>query len=76
MSNTKLLEHPNGIVKSDLLQSTLETQLRLWRMLLVGQLCQLSMGSICGGVGGMNHVVLTMFYSGVFAMTLHMFALT
>ena len=35
MSNTKLLVHRIGTVKSDLPQSTLETQLRVWGMLLV-----------------------------------------
>ena len=45
MSNTKLLENPNG-TKSDLLQLTLETQLRVWRMCSEGQMCQVSLGTI------------------------------
>ena len=79
MSNTKLLVHSIGTVKSDLPQSTLQTQVES-----VGDVVD---GMIVSAVNGRYwwwdemdedwvHVVLTMFCSGVLSVTLHMYALT
>ena len=79
MSNTKLLVHPIGTVKSDLPQSTLQTQAES-----VGDVVD---GTTVSAANGKRwwwnemdedwvHVMLTMLCSGVLSVTLHMYALT
>ena len=79
MSNTNLLVHPIGTVKSDLPQSTLQIQVES-----VGDVVD---GTTVSAVSGNHwwwdemdedcvHVVLTMFCSGVLSVTLHMYAFT
>ena len=78
MSNTKLLVHPIGTVKSDLPQSTLQTQAES-----VGDVVDGTTVSADGKHWWWDemdedwvHVVLTMLCSGVLSVTLHMYALT
>ena len=79
MSNTKLLVHPIGTVKSDLPQSTLQIQ-----VVCVGDVVD---GMTVSAVNERHwwwdevnedwvHVMLTMLCSGVPSVTLHMYALT
>ena len=78
MSNTKLLVHPIGTVKSDLPQSTLQIQ-----VVRVGDVIGMTVSAVSESHWWWDemdedwvHVMLTMLCSGVLSVTLHMYALT